>query len=78
LIKEKQSKQIQRLLTEQIEKLKKEKGLNRVGLNKDLLISKMKSQIESLQNKHLEYENHIKESRVFAVQLIEMLKDERN
>lgn len=78
IIKEKQSKQIQRLLTEQIEKLKAEKGLNRVGLNKDILITKMKTQIESLNEKKNMYEAELKASRLWAVDIMDLLKEERN
>jgi len=32
------------MLTDQIEKLREEKGLNRIGLNKDKLVDKMHEQ----------------------------------
>lgn len=78
LIKEKQSKHIQRLLTEQIEKLKEEKGQNRVGLNKDTLISRMKAQVIKLDTKKNESQKVIKESKLWAVKIIETMKEERN
>jgi len=57
LIKEKQSRHVQKVLYDQIEKLKTEKGLNKDGINKDTLISKMKAQTESLKEKLDKIEN---------------------
>jgi len=77
-IKERKSKQIQDLLTEQIEKLKQEKGMIRVGLNKDVLISKMKVQIENLNAKKDTLSSEINECRLWAVSVMDQLKEERN
>jgi len=51
LAKERMSSQIQNLLRDQIDVLKREKGLNRQGLNKDVQIAKMKNMIETMTEK---------------------------
>jgi len=48
LISENTSHKIQRMLTDQIEKLREEKGLNRIGLNKEKLVEKMQEQLEKI------------------------------
>jgi len=78
LIKEKQSRHIQKVLYDQIEKLKTEKGLNKDGINKDTLINKMKAQTESLKEKLDKLENEMEYCRLWSIKNIEMYKEERD
>lgn len=77
IISEKTSSKIQRMLTDQIEKLREEKGLNRIGLNKDKLVEKMNEQHDRLNLEVSELNRHIKDSKLWAVECMEDMKEER-
>lgn len=77
IISEKTSSKIQRMLTDQIEKLREEKGLNRIGLNKDKLVEKMNEQQDRLNLEVSELNKYIKESKLWAVECMEDMKEER-
>lgn len=77
ILKETKSKQIQQLLTEQIEKLKEEKGFNRIGLNKDIVIEKLTSQVEKLKSGAAKSEESLKECKIWAVTMMDNMKEER-
>lgn len=65
------------MLTDQIEQLREEKGLNRIGLNKDKLKEKMQEQHVRLNTEVSELHKHIKDSKLWAVECMEDMKEER-
>lgn len=65
------------MLTDQIEKLREEKGLNRIGLNKEKLVEKMHEQHTRLSLEVAELHKHIKDSKLWAVECMEDMKEER-
>jgi hypothetical protein len=58
-LKQEKFRKNQKNLTDQIEQLKLDKGLNKAGLNKDALIGKMKVQIEQLLCTKKQYEKEL-------------------